>query len=134
MVQMTSNFNIEIALSRDKPINQFLEGFSDIFSDDLIELPTKHNIDHKIKVFDNVTPLSQQPFPMSQPKLAELKHELKILLEKGFIHPSNSLYATLVLFAKKKDGTLSMCVDYCALNKITVKNKYPIPRLHEMLD
>ncbi|CAF4290313.1 unnamed protein product, partial [Rotaria sordida] len=89
---------------------------------------------HEIKIFDNVTPPSQQPFRMLQSELAELKRQLEILLEKGFIHPSNALYAAPVLSAKKKDGTLHMCVDYCASNKITIKNKYPIPRIDEMLD
>ncbi|CAF1490148.1 unnamed protein product, partial [Rotaria sordida] len=89
---------------------------------------------HEIKIFDNVTPPSQQPFRMSQSELAELKRQLEILLEKGFIHPSNTLYAAPVLSAKKKDGTLHMCIDYCASNKITIKNKYPIPHIDEMLD
>ncbi|CAF4336623.1 unnamed protein product, partial [Rotaria sordida] len=69
---------------------------------------------------------------MSQSELAELKRQLEILLEKGFIHPSNSLYAAPVLSAKKKDGTLHMCIDHCASNKITIKNKYPIPHIDEI--
>ncbi|CAF4372030.1 unnamed protein product, partial [Rotaria sordida] len=69
---MTSNFYIIIALSIDKQVNQFLKEFSDIFSDDLIELPPKRNIDHEIKIFDDIISPSQQPFRMSQPELAEL--------------------------------------------------------------
>ncbi|CAF2747692.1 unnamed protein product [Rotaria sp. Silwood2] len=132
--KITSNRYVDTSSSIDLQINQLLEEFEDVFPDDLIELPPKRDIDHEIKLFENVTPPSQQPFRMSQPELAELKRQLEILLEKGFIRPSKSPYAAPVLFAKKKDGTLRMCVDYRALNKITIKNKYPIPRIDEMLD
>ena len=133
-IKMTSNFYTDTTASPDKQINQLLEKFSDVFPDDLTELPPQRDIDHEIKIFDNVTPPSQQPYRMSQPELAELKRQLEVLLKKGFIRPSNSPYAAPVLFAKKKDGGLRMCVDYRALNKITIKNKYPIPRIDEMLD
>jgi len=133
-IKMISNCYINPVTSTNQQINQLLQEFSDVFPDDVIELPPKRDIDHEIKIFDNVTPPSQQPFRMSQPELAELKRQLENLLEKGFIRPSKSPYAAPVLFAKKKDGTLRMCVDYRALNKITIKNKYPIPRIDEMLD
>jgi transposase InsO family protein len=137
-IKMISNCYINTATapvaSPNKHINQLLKEFSDVFPDDLIELPPRRDIDHEIKIFDNVTPPSQQPFRMSQPELVELKRQLEVLLEKGFIRPSKSPYAAPILFAKKKDNTLRMCVDYRALNKITIKNKYPIPRIDEMLD
>jgi len=133
-IKITSNCSTDTATSTNKQINKLIEEFNDLFPNDLTELPPKRNIDHEIKIIENTTPPSQQPFRMSQPELAELKHQLEILLEKGFIRPSKSPYAAPVLFAKKKDGTLRMCVDYRALNKITIKNKYPIPRIDEMLD
>ena len=71
---------------------------------------------------------------MSQPELTELKRPVEVLLEKSFIRPSKSPYVAPILFVKKKDGTLCMCVDYRALNKVTIKNKYPFPRTDEMLD
>jgi transposase InsO family protein len=133
-IKRTSKCYDDIATPTNTRINQLINDFGELFPDDLSELPPTRDIDHEIKIFDNVTPPSQQPFRMSQPELAELKRQLELLLDKGFIRPSKSPYAAPVLFAKKKDGTLRMCVDYRALNKITIKNKYPIPRIDEMLD
>ncbi|CAF5087292.1 unnamed protein product, partial [Rotaria sp. Silwood1] len=133
-IKMTSNCYTDTSSPMNKQINQLLQKFTDVFPADLTELPPHRDIDHEIKIFDNALPPSQQPFRMSQPELTELIRQLELLLEKGFILPSKSPYAAPVLFAKKKDGTLRMCVDYRALNKITIKNKYPIPRIDEMLD
>src|ERR1700738_4618875 len=71
---------------------------------------------------------------MSQPEMDELKKQLTDSLAKGYIQESKSPYGAPVLFVKKKDGTMRMCVDYRALNKITIKNKYPLPRIDELLD
>eukprot|EP00253_Pinus_taeda_P020204 PITA_20204 len=71
---------------------------------------------------------------MSVPELTELKMQLQELLEKNYIHPSVSPWGALVLFVKKKDGTLRMCIDYRQLNKLTIKNKYPLPRIDELFD
>ena len=67
-------------------------------------------------------------------KLKELKLQLQELLEKGFIRPSVSPWGAPMLFVKKKDGTLRLCVDYRQLNKMTVKNKYPLPRIDDLFD
>ena len=69
---------------------------------------------------------------MSTPELLEIKMELQELLEKKYIMPSVSHWGEPVLFAKKKDGTLRLCIDYRQLNKVTVKNKYPLPRINEL--
>jgi hypothetical protein len=71
---------------------------------------------------------------MAPVELAELKFQLQELLDKGFIHPSNSPWGALVLFVKKKDGTLRLCIDYRQLNKVTIKNKYPLPRIDDLFD
>ena len=71
---------------------------------------------------------------MDQVELKELKLQLQELLEKGLIRPSVSLWGAPVLFVKKKDGTLRLCVDYRQLNKMTVKNKYPLPRIDDLFD
>ena len=117
-----------------QPLQSVLRQFSDVFPDDLHQLPPIRDIDHEIKLLDDTSPPVQQPYRMSPLELRELKHQLEQLLSKGFIRPSNSPYGAPVLFAKKKDGSLRMCVDYRALNKITIKNKYPIPRVDELLD
>jgi hypothetical protein len=71
---------------------------------------------------------------MATLELAELKEHIKELLEKGFIHPSSSLWGAPVIFVLKKDGTQRLCVDYHALNEVTVKNKYPLPRIDNLFD
>jgi hypothetical protein len=71
---------------------------------------------------------------MATLELAELKEHIKELLEKGFIHPSSSPWGAPVIFVPKKDGTQRLCVHYCALNEVTVKNKYPLPRIDDLFD
>ena len=109
--------------------------FSDVFPDDLPKaLPPKRAVDHKIELEPGQVPPSRPTYRMSQPEMDELKKQLAELMEKGFITESKSPYGAPVLFVKKKDGTLRMCTDYRALNKITIKNKYPLPRIDELLD
>jgi hypothetical protein len=79
------------------------------------------------------TPIYKTPYRMATPELAELKEHIKELLE-GFIHPSSSPWGAPVIFVLKKDGTQSLCVDYHALNEVTVKNKYPLPRIDDLFD
>ncbi|CAM4885360.1 unnamed protein product [Rotaria socialis] len=95
-IKTTSDYSITTVSSTNKQLKQLLEEFSDVFPDDLIELPPIRDIDHEIKILENVTPPSQPPFRMSQPELVELKRQLEILLEKGFIRPSKSPYAAPV--------------------------------------
>jgi hypothetical protein len=71
---------------------------------------------------------------MTIPELAELKEHIKELLEKGFICPISSPWGALVIFDPKKDDTQRLCVDYCALNEVTIKNKYPLPRIDDLFD
>jgi hypothetical protein len=74
------------------------------------------------------------PYRMATPELAELKEHIKELLEKGFIRPSSSLWGAPVIFVPKKDGTQRLCADYHALNEVTVKNKYPLPRIDDLFN
>ena len=71
---------------------------------------------------------------MAPTELEELKAQLQDLLDKGFIRPSTSPWGAPVLFVKKKDGTLRLCIDYRQLNKVTIKNKYPLPRIDDLFD
>jgi hypothetical protein len=71
---------------------------------------------------------------MTTPKLAELKEYIKELLEKGFIRPNSSPWGAPVIFVLKKDGTQRLYVDYRALNEVTIKNKYPLPRIHDLFN
>ena len=79
-------------------------------------------------------PISKAPFRMAPVELRELMVQLQELLDREYIQPSVSPYGATVLFAKKKDGLLQLCVDYWRLNVLTVKNVYPLPLIHEMLD
>jgi len=81
--------------------------------------------------FPGVPPIAQQPYRMAPAELDELKTQLRELLDKGFIRPSNSSWGAPVLFVRKKDGTRRLCIDYRQLNKITMKNKYPLPRIDD---
>ncbi|CAA7051129.1 unnamed protein product [Microthlaspi erraticum] len=79
-------------------------------------------------------PISKTPYKMVPAKLAELKKQIEDLLSKGFIRPSVSPWGAPVLFVKKKDGSFRLCIDYRGLNRVTVKNRYPLPRIDELLD
>ena len=108
--------------------------YSDVFSEEFPGLPTQREIEFAIDVVQGATPTSITPYQMALVELKELKLQLQQLLEKGFIRPSISPWGAPMLFVKKKDGILRLCVDYRQLNKMTVKNKYPLPRIDDLLD
>jgi len=87
-----------------------------------------------IDLSPDAKPIAIPPYQFSLPELAELKSQLDEMLELGFIRPSISPWATPVLFKKKKDGSLRLCIDYRGLNRATVKNRYQIPRMDDLLD
>ncbi len=97
-------------------------------------LPPRRRVDHAIEVMPRVAPPTKAPYRMSHEELKELKVQLEELLTKGYIKPSKSPYGAHVLFVHKKDGTLRMCVDYRALNKATVRNWYPLPRIDDIFE
>jgi hypothetical protein len=78
--------------------------------------------------------MSRTPYRMSTPELVELKLQLKEMWDKGYIWPSVSPWGAPALFVKNKDGTLRLCIDYRQLNKMTIKNKYPLPRIDDLFD
>jgi hypothetical protein len=81
-----------------------------------------------------VAPVSKAPYRISMPELKELQLQLEELLKKGYIYPNVSPWGASVLFVKKKDGMLRLCIDFRQLNKLTVKNKYPLPRIDDLFD
>jgi hypothetical protein len=101
--------------------------FPDMFPDELPGMPPKSAIEFKIKLQPGMTTIAKAPYRMSHVELADLKIQLKDLLDKGFIHPSSSPWGCLALFVPKKDKELCLCVDYRPLNAVTIKNKYPLP-------
>eukprot|EP00253_Pinus_taeda_P018433 PITA_18433 len=111
-----------------------VQEFVDVFPEEVPGLPPKRDIDFTIELIPGAAPVSRAPYRMSVLELTELKMQLQELLDKQYIRPSVSPWGAPVLFVKKKDGTLRMCIDYRQLNKLTVKNKYPLPRIDELFD
>ena len=108
--------------------------FQDVFPEDLPGLPPDRETEFEIEVVPGVAPISVPPYRMAPLELQELKKQLQELLDKGYIRPSVSPWDALVLFVKKKDGTLRLCIDYRKLNQATVKNKYPLPRIDDLFE
>ncbi|GKD60695.1 putative reverse transcriptase domain-containing protein, partial [Tanacetum coccineum] len=108
--------------------------FPKIFLDDLSGLPPIREIEFRIELTPRATPVAKSPYRLAPSKLEELSGQLKELQEKGFIRPSSSPWGVSVLFVKKKDGSFRMCIDYRELNKLTVKNRYPLPRIDDLFD
>ena len=106
--------------------------FPDVFPEELPGVPPEREVDLSIEVVQGMTPISRAPYRMAPTELKELKTQLHELLDKGFIRPSVSPWGAPILFVKKKNGTLRMCIDYRQINKVTVKNKYPLPRIEDL--
>ncbi|WMV45761.1 hypothetical protein MTR67_039146 [Solanum verrucosum] len=108
--------------------------FSEVFLDDLPGIPPEREIDFGIDLLPNTQPIFIPPYRLAPVELKELKEQLEDLLDKRFIRPSISPWGAPMLFVKKKNGSLKMCIDYRQLNKVTIKNKYPHPRIDDLFD
>ncbi|XP_078150324.1 uncharacterized protein LOC144545636 [Carex rostrata] len=108
--------------------------FVDVFPEEIPGLPPAREVEFKIDLVPGTAPISKVPYRMAPAELKELKVQLEEMLEKGLIRPSTSPWGAPVLFVRKKDGTLRLCIDYRELNKVTVKNKYPLPRIDDLFD
>jgi hypothetical protein len=108
--------------------------FPDVFSEELSGMPPDQDIEFVIELKPDTAPIYKTPYRMATLELAELKGHIKELLEKEFIHLSSSPWGAPVIFVSKKDGTQRLCVDYRALNEVTIKNKYPLPRIDDLFD
>ena len=97
-------------------------------------MPPNRDVKFKIELVLGMAPISRRPYRMPPNELAELKIHLQELLDKGLIQPSSSPWGCPALFVKKKDKSLRMCVDYRPLNAVTIKNKYPLPRIDILFD
>ncbi|KAG8487500.1 hypothetical protein CXB51_018708 [Gossypium anomalum] len=108
--------------------------FSDVFPEELPGLPPEREVEFSIDLIPGTTPISIAPYRMAPTELKELKTQLQELVDRSFIRPSHSPWGAPVLFVKKKDGSLRLCIDYRQLNKVTIKNKYPLPRIDDLFD
>ncbi|GJR00728.1 putative reverse transcriptase domain-containing protein [Tanacetum coccineum] len=111
-----------------------IRDFPEVFPDDLPGLPPPRQVEFKIELVPGAAPVARAPYRLAPSEMKELADQLQELLEKGFIRPSSSPWGAPVLFVKKKDGTFRMCIDYRELNKLTVKNRYPLPRIDDLFD
>ncbi|GJT13151.1 putative reverse transcriptase domain-containing protein [Tanacetum coccineum] len=108
--------------------------FPEVFPDDLSGLPPLREIEFRIELIHGAMPVAKSPYRLAPSELEELSRQLKELQDKGFIRPSSSPWGAPVLFVKKKDGSFRMCIDYRELNKLTVKTRYPLPRIDDLFD
>ncbi|GJX59967.1 putative reverse transcriptase domain-containing protein [Tanacetum coccineum] len=116
---------------KDVPV---IRDFPEVFPDDLPGLPPPRQVEFKIELVPGAAPVARAPYRLAPSEMKELADQLQELLEKGFIRPSSSPWGAPVLFVKKKDGTFRMCIDYRELNKLTIKNRYPLPRIDDLFD
>ncbi|KAH9763329.1 hypothetical protein KPL70_001129 [Citrus sinensis] len=108
--------------------------FPDVFLDELPRMPPNKEVEFSIDLVPGTSPISMAPYRMAPAELKELKVQLQELVERGFIRPSVSPWGAPVLFVKKKDGTFRLCINYRQLNKVTVRNKYPLPHIDDLFD
>ena len=108
--------------------------FFDVFPKDLPGLPPDKEIEFEIELAPGTEPISIASYRMAPAELKELKVQMEELLSKGFVKTSTSPWGASMLFVKKKDGSLSLCIDYRQLNKVTIRNQYPLPRIDDLFD
>ncbi|GJV61665.1 putative reverse transcriptase domain-containing protein [Tanacetum coccineum] len=117
--------------ANDVPVvNEFL----DVFPEDLPGIPPERQVKFRIDLIPGATPIAKNPYRLAPSEMKELMSQLQELLDKGFIRPSSLPWGALILFVRKKDGSMGMCIDCHELNKITVKNVYPLPRIDDLFD
>ncbi|KAA0047130.1 reverse transcriptase [Cucumis melo var. makuwa] len=121
---------VDVSLSSEPVVRDY----PDVFPEELPGLPPHREVELAIELEPGTVPISRAPYRMAPAELKELKVQLQELLDKGFIRPSVSPWGAPVLFVKKNDGLMRLCIDYRELNKVTVKNKYPLPRIDDLFD
>ncbi|KAA0050673.1 pol protein [Cucumis melo var. makuwa] len=121
---------VDVSLSSEPMVRHY----PDVFPEELPRLPPHREVEFAIELEPGTVPISRAPYRMAPAELKELKVQLQKLLDKGFIRPSVSPWGARVLFVKKKDGSMRLCIDYRELNKVTVKNIYPLPRIDDLFD
>ena len=130
LVYAIESANSEIQLAKVPVVNEFF----DVFPEDLPGLPPDREIEFEIELAPGTEPISIAPYRMEPAELKELKVQMEELLSKGFVKASTSPWGAPMLFVKKKDGSLRLCIDYRQLNKVTIRNQYPLPRIDDLFD
>ncbi|GJV19683.1 putative reverse transcriptase domain-containing protein [Tanacetum coccineum] len=130
LAQVTEQESKEKRLE-DVPV---IRDFPEVFPEDLPGLPPPRQVEFRIDLIPGAAPVARAPYRLAPSEMKELSKQLQELSEKGFIRPSSSPWGAPVLFVKKKDGSFRMCIDYRELNKLTIKNRYPLPRIDDLFD
>ncbi|GJS38316.1 putative reverse transcriptase domain-containing protein [Tanacetum coccineum] len=128
--------NLRCAKVKDQKQEEIVmvRDFSEVFLDDLSGLPPTREIEFRIELIPGAMPVAKSPYRLAPSEMEELSEQLRELQDKGFIRPSSSPWGAPVLFVKKKDGSFRMCIDYRELNKLTIKNCYPLPKIDDLFD
>ncbi|GJW25827.1 hypothetical protein Tco_0039638 [Tanacetum coccineum] len=116
---------------KDVPI---IRDFPEVFPEDFPGLPPARLVEFRIDLIPRAALVARAPYQLAPSEMKELSEQLQELFDKGFIRPSSSPWGAPVLFVKKKDGSFRMCIDYRELNKLTVKNRYPLPRIQYLFE
>jgi hypothetical protein len=111
-----------------------VQDYPDVFPEELLGIPPDRDIEFLIELLPGTPPISKRPYRMPINELVELKKQIAELQAKGFVRPTSSPWGAPMLFVEKKDGTQRMCIDYRSLNEVTIKNKYPLPRIEDLFD
>jgi hypothetical protein len=111
-----------------------VQEYPDVFLEEVSGMPPDRDIEFFIELLPRTPPISKRPYRMSVNELVEIKKQIAVLQAKGFIKPSSSPWGAPVPFLEKKDGTQWMCIDYRSLNEVTIKNKYPFPKIEDLFD
>nr|GFC91304.1 putative reverse transcriptase domain-containing protein [Tanacetum cinerariifolium] len=134
---LNTSYEVELAdgkVADEKKLDDIrvVRDFLEVFPDDLSGLPPVREIEFRIDLIPGALPVVKSPYRLAPSEMSELSSQLKELQEKGFIRPSHSPWGAPVLFVKKKDGAMRMCIDNGELNKLTIKNRYPLPRIDDL--
>jgi hypothetical protein len=132
MLSLMASLSIENQAVIDKL--QMVCEFPEVFPDEIPDVPPERELEFSIDLIPGMKPISMAPYRMSASELAELKKQLEYLLDKKFVRPSVSPWGSSVLLVKKKDGSMRLCIDNWQLNKVTIKNRYPLPRIDDYMD
>ncbi|KAJ0565465.1 putative nucleotidyltransferase, Ribonuclease H [Helianthus annuus] len=108
--------------------------YPEVFPEELPGLPPDRKVEFRIDIIPGAAPVARAPYRLAPTEMKELRTQLDELLAKGFIKPNSSPWGAPLLFVKKKDGSMRLCIDYRELNKVTIKNRYPLPRIDDLFD
>ncbi|GJT36238.1 putative reverse transcriptase domain-containing protein [Tanacetum coccineum] len=133
LIQMTKEEETKISERRIEDV-LVVRDFLEVFLEDFSGLPPTRQVEFHIELIPRAAPVARAPYHLAPAEMKELAEQLKELSDKGFIRPSSSPWGAPILFVKKKDGSFRICIDYRELNKLTVKNRYPLPRIDYLFD